>query len=386
MEQKTFYCDGDFAKKVMGIVGKATAGKFLPASSKISIFYKVTSIMASNAAKAVKLSNKNLSAAKKAKKDEFYTQLVDIENEVKLYKAHFKGKTVLCNCDDPLESNFVKYFSLNFEYLGLKKLIATHYKESNLFSKEPPYVLEYTGKNGNKVPDPGEFVTKLLDDGDFRSPECEGLLEEADIVVTNPPFSQFRDYIAQLMQFKKKFLVMGGMNAITYKEIFPLIKERKIWAGYNFNKVIDFIIPKHYEKYHHMDEEGNKIAKVPGICWYTNLPVKNRSAHIDLYKKYSPEEYPKYDNYNAIESCPVVDIPMDYEGLMGVPISFLGKHNPEQFEIIWQACGNTRASSPKLVLEELGYQKHREDRGGCALIKGKRSYARIIIKNLKPKK
>ena len=331
--------------------------------------------------------NKDLSAAKKAKNDEFYTQLADIENELKHYKKHFKGKTVLCNCDDPLESNFVKYFSLNFEHLGLKKLIATHYKESNLFSQEAPYKLEYTGdKDGDKVPDPAEFVTELLDDGDFRSAECESLLDEADIVVTNPPFSLFREYVDQLMLFEKKFLILGNINAISYKEIFSLVKDNKIWVGHNFNKVLEFVIPDNYKKYYHVDDGGNKVARVPGICWFTNLSHEKRNENLTLYKKYSPKEYPKYDNYDAIEVSKVSDIPMDYKGMMGVPITFLGKHNPEQFEIVWQACGNTRASAPKSVLKELGYQQHEEDRGGCGIVKGKRAYVRIVIRNRKPKK
>ena len=300
--------------------------------------------------------NGNLHAARRAKNDEFYTQLVDIENELKHYKKHFKGKIVLCNCDDPLGSNFVKYFSLNFEHLGLKKLIATHYKESNLFQQEPPYKLEYTGdKNGNNIPDLEEFVTEMLDDGDFRSAECEDLLEEADIVVTNPPFSLFREYVAQLMLFEKKFLIIGPLNAIAYKETFKLIRENNLWLGNNHPK--EFILPSGESK-----PFGN-------ICWYTNLSHTKRAEKLTLYKKYSPKEYPKYDNYDVINLDKVADIPMDYEGVMGVPISFMVKYDPEQFEILGIA------NSARWI----GYE--------ClTIIKGRNVYNRILIKNRKPQK
>lgn len=279
---------------------------------------------------------KDLFGAQKQKKDEFYTQLADIENELKHYKEQFKGKVVLCNCDDPRESNFVKYFSMNFEHLGLKKLIATHYKEANLFTQEPPYKLIYSGdKNGNRVPDPEEFMQEMISDGDFRSEECLNLLKEADIVVTNPPFSMFREYVSQLVEYEKKFLIIGNTNAMTYKEIFHLFKDDRIRTGYtNFNVGMYFVVPDDWEKFHHIDESGKKIARVSTSCWFTNLEVQKHKEHITLYKKYNPEQYPKYDNYNAINVDKYTDIPEDYEGVIGVPITFLDKFNPEQFEIV----------------------------------------------------
>lgn len=324
---------------------------------------------------AKKASNHNLHAAKKAKNDEFYTQLADIEKELVHYKQHFKGKVVLCNCDDPLESNFVKYFSLNFEHLGLKKLIATHYKESNLFSKEPPYKLEYTGdKDGNKVPDLEEFVVEMLDDGDFRSPECEELLEEADIVVTNPPFSLFREYVDQLMLFEKKFLIIGNLNAVSYKEIFPLLKKDKMWFGATmfsggaayFMADPDLYDPKKMSNPKHAYvKDGKLFWRVNGVRWFTNLSHKKRHEKLTLYKKYSKKEYPKYDNYDAINVDKVVEIPMDFAGEMGVPISFLDKYNPKQFEIVRFRKG---------------------DDGKDLSVNGKCPYFRIVIRNRKPKK
>ncbi|PJA20251.1 MAG: modification methylase [Deltaproteobacteria bacterium CG_4_10_14_0_2_um_filter_43_8] len=288
-----------------------------------------------------KSSNKNLRKASQAKQDEFYTQLTDIENELKHYKDQFRGKVVFCNCDDPKESNFVKYFSMNFEHLGLKKLIATHYKEANLFTHEPPYKLEYTGdKNGNRMPDPNEFMKEMIGTGDFRSPECIKLLKEADIVVTNPPFSLFREYVAQLVKFDKKFLIMGNQNAITYKEIFKLIKDDKMWLGQSLNgRNILFQIPDYYESYYKIID-GKKYAFPKGVVWFTNLDVPKRSEEMVLYKKYSKEEYPTYDNYDAINVDRTEQIPLDYAGVMGVPITFLHKYNPEQFEIIGQGQGN----------------------------------------------
>ena len=210
------------------------------------------------------MAHKNLHKANKEKKDEFYTQLADIENELKHYKDQFRGKVVFCNCDDPKESNFVKYFSKNFEYLGLKKLIATHYKDANLFTKESPYKLEYAGdKNGNRMPDPSEFMTEMIGTGDFRSQECIELLKEADIVVTNPPFSLFREYVAQLVEYNKKFLIIGNTNALTYKDIFKLIQNDKLRTGYtNFNVGMFFIVPDDWELFHHIDEKMKTVRKL----------------------------------------------------------------------------------------------------------------------------
>ena len=289
---------------------------------------------------SITMANKNLNQAKNAKKDEFYTQLVDIENELKHYKAHFKGKTVLCNCDDPRVSNFFHYFSYNFEQLGLKKLITTCYKNQNrdLFSQndsEQAIWLEYYGdRNGNRVPDPEEIgIHYFKGDGDFRSQECIELLKEADIVVTNPPFSLFREYVAQLMKYEKKFVIVGHQNAIHYKEIFPLIKENKLWLGYGFKGGAGHFFSK-YEDVATAGDHREGMIRVSGVNWFTNLEIPKRHEDMILYKTYNKEEYPKYDNFDAIECCPTADIPMDYEGLMGVPVTFLDKYNPDQFEIV----------------------------------------------------
>lgn len=285
------------------------------------------------------VANRNLHSAKNNKKDEFYTQLSDIEKELKYYKEHFNGKVVLCNCDDPRVSNFFHYFSYNFEKLGLKKLIATCYKnkDADLFSQntsEKAVYLVYEGdKNGDNIPNPEEIGVKpLKGDGDFRSEECIELLKEADIVVTNPPFSLFREYVNQLVEHDKKFLIIGNKNSITYKEIFKLIKENKIWIGHrNINEDMWFILPPNAEKWE-KEENGVKLQHIMG-CWFTNLDVRKRHEDLILYKKYTEEEYPFYENYDAINVDKVSDIPLDYYGAMGVPITFIDKYNPEQFEI-----------------------------------------------------
>lgn len=285
--------------------------------------------------------NENLHKANRQKRDEFYTQLSDIENELKHYREHFKGKTILCNCDDPRVSNFFRYFALNFEMLGLKKLITTCYKNQNmdLFStnsSERAIYLEYFGDtNGNKVPDMEEIGVKYLKgDGDFRSEECIELLKEADIVVTNPPFSLFREYIAQLIKYNKKFIIVGHQNALTYREVFPLIKENKIWLGYGFKGGAAHFINNSYEDYATASNHKEGMIRVSGVVWFTNLDIVKRHEKLILYKKYSPEEYPKYDNYDAINVDRTDEIPMDYDGVMGVPITFMDKYNPEQFEIL----------------------------------------------------
>ena len=283
--------------------------------------------------------NSNLSKARTAKNDEFYTQMTDVEKELKHYKEHFKDKTILCNCDDPVHSAFWKYFHLNFNHLGLKKLISTHYLAQQFkwdLNAEKPYVMEYTGENDNDV----NVGTKtyLKGDGDFRSAECIEFLKESDIVVTNPPFSLFREFVAVLMKYEKKFIIWGNNNAITYKEIFPLLKDDKMWTGYMSNATCVFELPDFYEKW---DEKttnemnnGRKYGKVTAITVFTNLEINKRHEKLILYKTYNPEEYPKYDNYDAINVDKVADIPVDYKGVMGVPITFLDKYNPEQFEII----------------------------------------------------
>ena len=277
-------------------------------------------------------SNSKLTRAKKAKNDEFYTRYEDIESELVHYKNHFKGKTVLCNCDDPRVSNFFKYFALNFEYLGLKRIIVTGYKKN-----EHAVYLIYDGNNGKRMPDFGKVrIEQLKGDGDFRSAECISLLLQADIVVTNPPFSLFREYVAQLMAYDKKFIIIGNQNAITYKEIFPLIKGNRIWLGYKYGDMA-FRVPADTEPRktrYWQDETGQKWRSMGNICWFTNLDHTKRHEDLKLYKKYTPEEYPKYDNYDAINVDKVAEIPYDYNGVMGVPISFLAKYNPDQFEIV----------------------------------------------------
>ena len=295
--------------------------------------------------------NINLHAAMRNRKDEFYTQLVDIENELKHYREHFRGKTVLCNCDDPRVSNFFHYFSYNFEQLGLKKLITTCYKnqERDLFSQndcERAIWLEYTGdRNGNRVPDPEEIGIHYFNgDGDFRSAECIELLKQADIVVTNPPFSLFREFLAQLIKFDKKFLIIGNVNAVTYKDTFQLIKEGRVWLGASIHSGDrEFGVPKDYPLTAagwRQDEKGNKFIRVKGVRWFTNLDYKERHEDLILYKTYNPEDYPKYDNYDAINVDKTTEIPVDYDGTMGVPITFLDKYNPKQFEIVKFRKGN----------------------------------------------
>jgi len=325
--------------------------------------------------------NTALTAAKRAKKDEFYTQLADIENELRHYRPHFQGKTVLCNCDDPRVSNFFHYFAYNFERLGLKRLITVCYKnqDADLFSLnqcEQAIWLEYTGdRNGNCVPDPAEIgLHPLQGDGDFRSEECIALLKQADIVVTNPPFSLFRDYVAQLIQYGKKFVIIGHQNAIKYKEIFPLIKNNQLWLGYGFKGGAGHFISK-YEDVAVAGDHKAGMIRVSGVVWYTNLEIQKRHEELVLYKTYSPEAYPKYDNYDAIEVGKTAEIPMDYDGVMGVPITFLDKYNPEQFEIVW-----TTDRGGDGFLEDL---KKSHSRFDAPVLDGKGIYTRLFIRRKK---
>lgn len=322
-------------------------------------------------------SNTNLHAAKTAKNDEFYTQLSDIEKEMAHYKDFFKDKVVYCNCDDARESNFFKYFSLNFEHLGLKKLICTGYKADG-----KGVVLTYEGdKNGNrKVDDEEIVVTELNGNGDFRSEECIEFLKECDVVVTNPPFSLFREYVAQLMECEKKFIIIGNGNAVTYKEIFPLIKENKLWLGAGKGmggKAMEFIVDASiYDASKgsvNRIENGKCYVGVMMCTWFTNIDHTKRNTPLDLYKKYNAEEYPKYDNYDAIEVSRVENIPMDYDGIMGVPISFLDKYCPSQFEIV----GITENANYLKSLYIDGCEKY--DR---PYINGKRMYSRLLIKRV----
>lgn len=328
-------------------------------------------------------SNSNLHQAKNNKKDEFYTQLSDIENELRHYKQHFKNKVVYCNCDDPRISNFFHYFSYNFEHLGLKKLIATCYKnqDTDLFSSndsEKAIYLEYTGdKNGNCVPDVEEIGIKPLNgDGDFRSPESIELLKQADVVVTNPPFSLFREYVAQLIEYDKKFVIVGHQNAITYKDIFKLIKENKLWLGYGFKGGAGHFINTQYEDYATAGDHKEGMIRVSGVHWFTNLDIDKRHEDLILHKKYTTEEYPTYDNYDAINVNKTKDIPLDYDRVMGVPITFLDKYNPDQLEILGLSA--SAGYNEEIVgIPFLGIKDARP------LIDGKNTYARIFIKNKK---
>lgn len=299
----------------------------------------------------------NLAEAKNAKENEFYTQLSDIEREMKHYKKHFVGKAIYLNCDDPRVSNFFHYFSYNFEKLGLRKLIATCYKnqDADLFSQnesEQAIWLEYEGdKNGSGVPEPEEIGIKLLNgDGDFRSPESIDLLKQADIVVTNPPFSLFREYIAQLMEYDKKFIVIGPAGAITYKEIFPLIRDDKLWLGNGFQSGNAYFSvpnarPEDYAK--GVYDEATGLVKFRNVRWYTNLDIAKRHEELVLYRPYAPEAYPKFDNFDAIKVNRVAEIPSDYMDTMGVPTTFIEKYSPDQFEIVGITTSYDKCQSKK---------------------------------------
>ncbi|MBL0687168.1 MAG: adenine-specific methyltransferase EcoRI family protein [Sulfurospirillum sp.] len=316
--------------------------------------------------------NKLLQKAKKSKSDEFYTQYSDIESELQYYKSHFKNKVVYCNCDDPKISNFVNYFIANFKELGLKKLITSCYskQDNDLFTTKEiknGFFFEYTGEKGKGSKSHSIKTISFKGDGDFRSAESIELLKQSDIIVTNPPFSLFREYVAQLVEYDKSFLILGNINAITYKEIFKLIQENKTWLGVKLGRGISgFIVPEHYELYGteaRIDSSGNRIISPNNCLWLTNLDTFKRHEDIELTKKYFGNEiaYPKYDNYNGININKTKDIPLDYKGFMGVPITFLHKFNPEQFEIIKFRKGNDE--------KDLS-------------INGKYPYFRIIIKRI----
>ncbi|MBL7146518.1 MAG: adenine-specific methyltransferase EcoRI family protein [Phycisphaerae bacterium] len=359
--------------------------------------------------------NRNLHKAKNAKKDEFYTQLTDIEKEMKHYKDQFRGKVVYCNCDDPFESNFFKYFASNFNTLKLKKLITTSYVQSPIVggqlplfemeglkpSGKEPFKIEIkkvtdTNKDGAINLDDVEYLLKhekntatpLCGNGDFRSDECIKLLKKADIIVTNPPFSLFREYVAQLIEYDKKFLILGDQNAITYKETFKLIKDNRLWLGYDnggtkwFQVPMDYDIPTESRK---KIVNGIKYLSMGRILWFTNLDTIKRHQELPLYKKYTRKEYPSYDNYNGIEVSKVLNIPMDYEGAMGVPITFVDKYNPNQFEIIG-LFADKREKSDALIQGKPTYLDEQHKKYVGAIVNGRATYARIIIKNLKVKK
>lgn len=320
--------------------------------------------------------NAALRKADKNKNDEFYTQLCDIEKELSHYKEHFKGKTVLCNCDDPRVSNFFRFFALKFNEWGIKRLITTCYKNQDvdLFSQnssEKAVWLDYYGNPNDETCTDFSMVEvkHLKGDGDFRSKECIELLKQSDIVVTNPPFSLFREYVAQLIEYDKKFLIIGNQNAITYKEIFPLLKNNKIWLGYGFKGGAAHFISSYEDKAVAGNHKEGMI-RVSGVNWFTNLDIPKRHDDLVLYKNYSPEEYPKYDDYDAININKTSDIPQDYDGFMGVPITFLDKYNPEQFEII---DGIGRYSI-------LNNEETKKAGKYLSMINGKALYFRIIIK------
>ncbi|MCY4495511.1 MAG: adenosine deaminase [Acidimicrobiaceae bacterium] len=330
--------------------------------------------------------NTNLHKAAQAKNDEFYTQLSDIEQELGNYKQHFRGKIVYCNCDDPTVSQFFYYFSNSFAILGLKKLITTCYKnqQRDLFSRhdvKKAIKLEYEGfrkyERMANIEDIG--VTQLKEDGDFRSPECIALLKEADIVVTNPPFSLFREYVAQLIEHDRKFIIIGNKNAITYREIFPLIKTNRLWIGNTpMSKDLLFDVPDEYaQEMVATKKEGSSYKIVDGVVkgrsqsiWFTNLDHKKRHEELILYRKYTPEDYPHYDNYDAINVDETKDIPKDWAGVMGVPISFMDKYNPDQFEIIGSNRG--RNQDPDGVY------------GRGSVLNGKETFKRLFIRNRRP--
>ena len=369
------------------------------------------------------MANKNLNAAKTAKKDEFYTQMSDIERELQHYWKHFRGKTILCNCDDPYESNFFKYFALRFTQLGLKKLICTCYNGSPVqgnelmidwgdFTEEPKKIAhkveitEVRDMNGDGAVDLSDVqyllqndknVLSILKTGDFRDPECIELLKEADIVVTNPPFSLFREYIAQLIKYEKKFIIMGRMSALHYSEIFPLFMNNKLWCGFGFNISVVYKAP-----YENTLEANRKFViakglnpddnyiKVPAICWYTNLDISKRHEELDLVCHYSEEDYPTYYNYNAIDVGELSAIPCDYSGNMGVPDTILGCYNPDQFELIGLGRDGGNVIVDRSIYEKIKLLNPNSrpshigfyDKTG----KPKEPYSRIIIRNKHPKK
>lgn len=383
--------------------------------------------------------NRSLKAAVRAKEDEFYTQLTDIEKELRHYRQHFKGKTILCNCDDPFESNFFKYFVLNFNRLGIKKLIATCYSGSPIANRQlslfdiigqdeenvnKPYkavvtqVYDLTGDGGVDMLDVAELfktgvneLVELSGDGDFRSEECLALMNESDIVVTNPPFSLFREYISTLLEYNKHFIIIGSQNAITYKEFFPLLMQNKVWLGYG-NGDMSFRVPEYFEPRETrfwIDEDGQKWRSLGNIAWFTNLDIRKRHEEMILVRRYNSSDYPNYDNYEAIEVSKTADIPCDFTGVMGVPITFMYKYNPDQFEIVGLVNGKDYLAGIKTTKNYKDYEETRQNGtktgssggkiNGNPVLKGKpktgnyfvlndgvvhSTYARIFIRNKHP--
>lgn len=359
------------------------------------------------------MANKTLHTSKTQKNDEFYTQLSDIENELKHYREQFRGKVVFCNCDDPYESNFFKYFANNFRHLGIKRLIATSFTKSPIAGTQIAFIeiegLKPDGKQPfkveiNEIPDSDgdgaidlgdiqhllkhdkNIVTPLKGNGDFRSAECVELLKQSDIIVTNPPFSLFREYVAQLITYDKKFLIIGNTNAITYEEVFPFLKDNKIWLGVN-NGAKTYEVPMHYDQNNtFVGKDGKKYAKMGNTGWFTNLDLEKRHQVLQMYKKFNPDEYDEYDNYDAIEVSKVQDIPMDYEGAMGVPITFLDKYNPKQFEILALTDRKNTSGLRTKTYTAADTPKYNDlNRRGAIKTDGeyKSTYARILIRRRK---
>ena len=368
--------------------------------------------------------NKGLSKAKDAKKDEFYTRYEDIQAELNHYEEHFKGKTVLCNCDDPFESNFCKFFLKNFNYLGLKRLICTSYSTSSvvgqqlsIFDEDNEKVVRGNGyvmdikevpmENGRGISDEDIYrllsskkrgVKKLKDNGDFRSKECIAYLEQADIVVTNPPFSLFKEYVAQLMEYQKKFLIIGNQNAITYKEIFPLIKDNKLWLGNGFKGNVGFF-ESPYQDYAVSSQHKEGLIRVSGVMWFTNLDLQKRHETMILYRKYNPDDYPQYVTFDGIDVNETSEIPKDYAGIMGVPKTFMDKYNPDQFEILGYEREDENIQVGIANMPEEFLNDYRKQGGTGHYTKGmkmlcyynsegkaKIPFSRILIRNKHPEK
>lgn len=317
--------------------------------------------------------NRNLGKARKNKEDEFYTKITDIEKEMRYYREHFKGKTIFCNCDDPETSNFWRYFELQFEELGIKKLVSTHFE-----AEKPSYKLELmvdTDRDG-RITSKDIVRTPLRQNGDFRSPECIDILKEADIIITNPPFSLFKEYLMLLLEYGKKFIIIGRETIITTKEIFPLIRDNKVWLGYN-NGEMEFVVPDYYEPRatRYREENGIKYRSLGNAIWLTNIDIPKRHEDLPIYKPYNPADYEYFDNYDAICVNKLTDIPADYAGVMGVPITIFHKHNPEQFEIVGLLAGNIRglAGIPSKIGKDGPY------------INGKLKFGRILVRNKRVK-
>lgn len=348
--------------------------------------------------------NATLNTAFLLKKDEFYTQYEDVASEMLKHLEYLKGKSIFCNCDDPFESAFFRFFVLHFDKLGLRSLVTTCYEDSSLAGREYPLenmsgayksIVTRVPETSIIRPDgsldleplfamPGNSLEHLKGNGDFRSTECRQLLEDADVVVTNPPFSLFREFITQLVEYNKDFVILGNMNASTTKEIFPLFRDNRVWYGETIRSGDrKFHVPDDYPLNAAtcgIDESGRRFIRVKGVRWFTNLETDRRRQPIKLTREYSPEDFPQYENYDAINIGRTHDIPYDYDGLMGVPITFLDKYSPDQFEIVMLANGNARTNVSAEVLAQVNYSAHVEDRGGVGIINGKRVYARILVR------